>query len=1044
MNHPSSRRAALVLAGSIAALVAVHPSAQAASITLTADDTTGTSLNTGTNWSDGLAPSAGKTYDVPSPRVLRSPNTTANITFAGDSLTLDSGVIFLLKGTAAPTSTTQSILTFNNNATNPGGLILNGGVVRQAVGGTDASTLAGLITVQANSTLSAQFATETLYVNSTITGTANLQIGYTGEVGTVVQSAANTTYSGNLTVGTGSTAMTLRGVNSGTTNVLQAFGTGAITINNTATVQLRANGTGSSQTIVTGSGTTGNNVTVGGAAATIDVNNNTGANTGSTFQFNNLSIGARTLNVTGGNGYGLQFAGTTTLTGSAIFNPTTADLTLGVVTGAQPLTKNGAGTLTINGASNYSGTTTVNTGILRLGDAAALGTTAGNTTIASGATVDLNGQTIAEPFGTIVGAGVGGNGALINNSANTASITGDITGGTSVFTLGGSGNINLARVTGSAGLTLTKIGAGNLTLNGTADNSNLALTLSNGTATLAKASSPTTHAFGRASSVASGTTIQLGGTGDYQIYGGATLTVSGGGVLDLNGKNQDYNALTGSLNLNGAGIGNSGALTNSVSATTSLVTLGTGNIVLQSDSSIGGVGNITVAGVISGSGAALTKVGTGTLTLSSTNTFGGGTTVNAGTLTSAVAGGFGTGNVSVNPTGTTGTGADAATLNSTGSIASAALVTVNTNSTFAIGTVNFNGATPTIGGLTGTGSVVLNNSTGTALTVGSTNNLTSTFTGVISEGTAGMGSLVKAGTGALTLSGANTYTGTTTISAGTLQLGNGGVSGSLSGTTGITNNGMLVVNRNNPFLGSVDLHGAGITGSGGFAQIGSGTTTLDVANTFTGGTVISNGQVSASVSGSLGSGTSGTASIAIANTATLLLTGAGNLDRVRNDAAINLGGGTVAIASGSSEGTAATVSGGTNSNTGSAFGLGALTLSANSTLNFDATGNSTLLVFNSFAAAGFTLNITGYTNTTFDGTANSGAATDDRLVFNSNLTPAQLAAINFGSGITATEIDLGNGYFEVGQAIPEPASLVYLGAALLGLTRWRSRRKAQR
>ena len=242
----------------------------------------------------------------------------------------------------------------------------------------------------------------------------------------------------------------------------------------------------------------------------------------------------------------------------------------------------------------------------------------------------------------------------------------------------------------------------------------------------------------------------------------------------------------------------------------------------------------------------------------------------------------------------------------------------------------------------------------------------------------------------------------------------------------------------------MDLHGASITGSGGFAQIGSGTTTLDVPNSFTGGTVISNGQVSASVSGSLGSGTTGTASVAIANTATLLLTGTGSLDRIRNDAAINLGGGTVAISSGSSEGTAATVSGGTNSGTGSAFGLGALTLSANSTLNFDATGGSTLLVFNSFAPGAFTLNIAGYTNTTFDGSANSGSATDDRLVFNSNLTPAQLASINFGSGITATEIDLGNGYFEIGQAIPEPASLVYLGAALLGLSGWRGRRRAQR
>ena len=230
-------------------------------------------------------------------------------------------------------------------------------------------------------------------------------------------------------------------------------------------------------------------------------------------------------------------------------------------------------------------------------------------------------------------------------------------------------------------------------------------------------------------------------------------------------------------------------------------------------------------------------------------------------------------------------------------------ITVNNNITLNGGAgPNGNGVLQNEGNGTATysGTISLNSGNSSVGTVGGNINLTNTISGT--------GSLTKTAANVLTLTAAGNYSGTTTITAGTLQLGNGGVSGSLSGTTGITNNGMLVVNRNNPFLGSVDLHGAGITGTGGFTQSGSGTTTLDVANSFTGATVISNGQVSASVTGSLGSGTSGTASVAIANTATLLLTGSGNLDRVRNDAAINLGGGTVAIASGSSEGTAATVS----------------------------------------------------------------------------------------------------------------------------------------
>ena len=65
----------------------------------------------------------------------------------------------------------------------------------------------------------------------------------------------------------------------------------------------------------------------------------------------------------------------------------------------------------------------------------------------------------------------------------------------------------------------------------------------------------------------------------------------------------------------------------------------------------------------------------------------------------------------------------------------------------------------------------------------------STYGGVIS----GTGTLTKSGAGTLTLTGANTYTGGTTISAGTLQIGNGGTTGSVAGN--IVDNGALVFNR---------------------------------------------------------------------------------------------------------------------------------------------------------------------------------------------------------------------------------------------------------
>ena len=95
------------------------------------------------------------------------------------------------------------------------------------------------------------------------------------------------------------------------------------------------------------------------------------------------------------------------------------------------------------------------------------------------------------------------------------------------------------------------------------------------------------------------------------------------------------------------------------------------------------------------------------------------------------------------------------------------------------------------------------------LTVGG-NNLSTNVTGVIADGGGNGGTgarLVKTGTGTMTLSGANTYTGGTTISAGTLQIGNGGTTGSVLGN--ITNNAALIFNRSD----AVTFGGA-IGGSG--------------------------------------------------------------------------------------------------------------------------------------------------------------------------------------------------------------------------------------
>lgn len=164
----------------------------------------------------------------------------------------------------------------------------------------------------------------------------------------------------------------------------------------------------------------------------------------------------------------------------------------------------------------------------------------------------------------------------------------------------------------------------------------------------------------------------------------------------------------------------------------------------------------TLSGIISGTGA-LNQDGSGQLTLTGPNTFTGPTTVADGTLSVANT---------------------LALQNST----------LNVNG----GMVTFNGITSVaLGGLSGTQNLQLLNqaTSAVALTVGS-NNAATVYSGVLS----GTGSsLTKDGTGTLTLTGANSYSGTTTVNAGTLELPAGGaISGSaLSGSGFLVDGGAL-------------------------------------------------------------------------------------------------------------------------------------------------------------------------------------------------------------------------------------------------------------
>ena len=278
----------------------------------------------------------------------------------------------------------------------------------------------------------------------------------------------------------------------------------------------------------------------------------------------------------------------------------------------------------------------------------------------------------------------------------------------------------------------------------------------------------------------------------------------------------------------------------------------------------------TFTPAISGSGS-VAVTGSGQVTLSGSNSYQGTTNINSGSTLQL-------GNANA-------TGASAVTVN---------------------GTLDLNGYSANLASLAGaSGGVVTSTVSGnTVLTVGSGNTST-TYSGVIQNGS-GTVALVQNGIGSLTLANSNTYSGGTTVSAGTLIAADAGAFGTgvltnnatvnvaagitslnLSGLAGTTSGAVLSLSNlsGTPAAVALTLNGSvnssyagSITGLGSLTQSGSNAVTLSGANTFSGGTSVNSGSIvigvnSVNSSGTLVSGALGTGSATVASGAAINLNG---------------------------------------------------------------------------------------------------------------------------------------------------------------------------
>ncbi len=312
--------------------------------------------------------------------------------------------------------------------------------------------------------------------------------------------------------------------------------------------------------------------------------------------------------------------------------------------------------------------------------------------------------------------------------------------------------------------------------------------------------------------------------GDF-TFGGGSLSLDAGGTLAMKGSSAGSGGGTITINnftFNGGNVGNFQAPNAFVLSGSNMRVTLTSSLTLGQTS-----GAITVGSPISGAvGANLNITGSslgavGWIGYSAANTYFGDTNLLNYTML----------------------------LTNTGAMQNSTLK-VSSGGTLAVGTGI---ASLLIGGLSdpnsgSAGNISLSNTAAVAMAVSVGNNNTSTsYSGALT----GAGSLNKVGTGVLSLLGSSTFTGGTTIGSGTLQLGNGIATGSISGS--IADNATLQFNQGGSYTQSGNISGTGnVTKLGGGTAILSGSNTNSGTVTISGGTLqLGNGGANGNLGGSI-------------------------------------------------------------------------------------------------------------------------------------------------------------------------------------------------